>query len=73
MAYRYIPHSFKTDLPVAKIIGRSVCVGCGLARLRNKLTDWCVAKGCDYDEHPDYRRVLRELPARERAEQTGND
>lgn len=56
-------HSFKTDLPIARFIGRPVCSLCGLVRLKNTLTEWCIAKGCDYEDAPGYREALRTLPA----------
>lgn len=57
------PHAWKTDRPVAKLTGRAVCIGCGVLRLRNLLTDWIVARGCQYESHPGYREALRTLPA----------
>ncbi len=60
------PHAFTRDLPVAKIIGRDVCRFCGLARLHNLLTDWCVAKGCDFRDHPGFPAACRTLPAAHR-------
>jgi ribosomal protein L32 len=63
-------HSFKMDHPAAKIVGRAVCSNCGLMRLRNALTDWCVAKGCDFREHPGFAAALRTLPAQHRQETT---
>lgn len=62
MAWEYEGHSFRTDRLVAKIAGRAVCTGCGLMRLHNLLTDWCVSKGCNYQEHPEYRRMHATLP-----------
>jgi hypothetical protein len=59
-------HSFKMVNPAARIVGRAVCTNCGLMRLRNLLTDWCVEKGCEYSEHPGYEGALRTLPARHR-------
>ena len=68
MSWSFTGHTFKSDRPICKIVSRAVCVNCGLLRLRNRLTDWCVAKGCDYDEHPGFREALRHIPAQERAE-----
>lgn len=36
----------------------SVCTRCGLLKLRTELTDWCVKKGCDYSEDPDYKNAI---------------
>jgi len=44
-----------------KTIAYPVCLGCGLVRLRNPLTDWCVSKGCDYDDLPEYPKMLKIL------------
>lgn len=44
-----------------KCIAHLVCLGCGLVRLRNPLTDWCVRHGCDYDDHPNYMRIVQQL------------
>lgn len=38
-----------------------VCRCCGLVQLRNPLTAWCVARGCDYAEAPGYAAAVREL------------
>jgi len=40
---------------------KPVCARCGLMRLSNRITDWCVKKGCNHDEHPDYLNKLKEL------------
>ena len=57
------PHSWKSDRPVAKLTGRAICTGCGLLRLKNLLTEWCVMRGCDYQDHPQYDLMRRTLPA----------
>lgn len=49
------PHAF-----TSKIASWMYCRKCGLIRLRNPLTDWCVSKGCNYDEHPQYRAKVRQ-------------
>ncbi len=54
-------HSFRTDLPLAKLCGRPTCATCGVARLKNPLTDWVVAVGCDYKDDPGFRRACRDL------------
>lgn len=38
-----------------------VCKGCGLLALRNALTDWCIKRGCNYDEHPGYKGAVATL------------
>ena len=39
--------------------GKSYCKKCGLVNLRNPLTEWCIAKGCDYDLHTQYANRVR--------------
>jgi hypothetical protein len=56
-------HSFKADHPAARFIGRAVCGNCGLVRLKNLLTEWCVARGCDFREHPGFAEACRTLPS----------
>jgi hypothetical protein len=64
MGWQLIPHRWVT----VKQLPRPMCGGCGLVRLRNLLTDWCVSHGCDHDDHPGYRDAVRTLPARHRGE-----
>ncbi len=56
-AFKQEPHSFQ---PV-KRLPYQVCTGCGLVRLRNPLTDWCVRYGCNHAEHPGFRAAVRAL------------
>lgn len=55
--YKYEGHQFYLD----KHIGKQVCWQCGLIGLRNKATDWCVAKGCNYKDDPSYQKKMKEL------------
>jgi len=32
-----------------------ICSKCGLIRLNNQFTDWCVRHGCDYETAPGYK------------------
>ncbi|AEK81976.1 hypothetical protein NDAWWUGD_CDS0071 [Salmonella phage SeKF_80] len=41
--------------------GKHVCAVCGLIRLRNRATDWCVERGCLYKLHPSYKSSMRNL------------
>ena len=61
-----VAHVFKNDHVVARIVGRPICVNCGLIRLRNLLTDWCVSKGCDFRDHPGLAQACRVLPEEHR-------
>jgi hypothetical protein len=58
MEFKIDPHSFFN--PKNRFY-KPVCVKCGLMRLNNPITDWCVKQGCDHEEHPDYKRKLKEL------------
>ncbi|AGZ17630.1 hypothetical protein X824_gp193 [Escherichia phage 4MG] len=52
--YTYEKHHFYAD----KHAGKQVCAWCGLVALRNKASDWCVDKGCNYKLHPSYRSAM---------------
>ena len=52
------PHKFQNH---KNIYYKPVCVKCGLMALNNPITHWCMQHGCDYDEHPDYKKKLKEL------------
>ena len=55
------PHKWKA----AKYLPVPVCTGCGLLRLRNPLTEWCVRNGCDHADHPQYRQTVAKLTRQE--------
>lgn len=38
--------------------GFSYCIKCGLVYLGNEISRWCISKGCNHSEHPDYKRRL---------------
>lgn len=38
----------------SRVIPQSYCIGCGLIRLRNPLTDLAMDLGCNYKEHPQW-------------------
>ena len=42
-------------------IASPVCSKCGLVKLNNPFTRWCVQHGCDADERPDYLQVRKQL------------
>jgi hypothetical protein len=58
MNFKVDPHNFQN--PKNRFY-KPVCFRCGLMRLNNKATDWCVKQGCDFEEHPDYKIRLKEL------------
>jgi hypothetical protein len=55
--YSYEAHIFKTY----RVGGKLVCHRCGLTLLRNALTQWSVDKGCNYEDHRDWPRIIRVL------------
>lgn len=54
--YKMVPHSF-----TKKVCGKDVCSNCGLMRLNNRLTQWCVKMGCENDLHPAYKSKCKSL------------
>lgn len=42
-------------------IGKQVCKCCGLVALRNKATDWCIDKGCNFSDHNQYTLAMKRL------------
>jgi len=66
--WKHQGHCFKSDRPSARFMARAVCINCGLVRLKNLLTEWAIARGCDYDEHPGWAEARRTLPERHRKE-----
>lgn len=46
-----------------KLIGKPVCIHCGLVLLRNDATAWCVQKGCNNELHPQYTSSMKSLTA----------
>lgn len=56
-SYKYSGHSFRQ----MKGVGKQVCNNCGLIALRNKATDWCIDKGCNYEDHPQYKQAMKRL------------
>ena len=54
------PYKFKAHAPKkVKFMPWSVCWGCGLVFLHNSLTSWCVTKGCNYQDHPEYAKQVK--------------
>ncbi|ATS93451.1 hypothetical protein P1A145kb_p051 [Pectobacterium phage DU_PP_I] len=41
--------------------GKQVCAWCGLVALRNKASEWCVEKGCQYKLHTSYPATMKKL------------
>ena len=42
-------------------VGKQRCIYCGLLALNNPLTDWCIQKGCNYEDHPQYKSKIKQL------------
>lgn len=55
--YKYESHNFI----LMKGIGKHVCKRCGLVSLRNEISQWCVDKGCYYEDHNQHDLVLKRL------------
>ena len=58
--YRTYTLKGHTFIPL-RSVGRNYCRGCGLVLLHNKITDWCVAKGCNHKDSPHYKAALKRL------------
>lgn len=46
---------------IVKGISYSVCMTCGLVKLRNPLTQKAIQYGCDHKEHPQYIKYLNKI------------
>lgn len=60
--YKMKGHSF-TPL---KNTGKQYCKGCGLVAGNNDFSIWCVDKGCNYMDHPQYAKTRKKLTKFER-------
>jgi len=56
-SYKMVPHKWGP----LNGVGKQYCYSCGLVRLRNPLTDWCVDKGCYHEDHPQYKSKIKHL------------
>lgn len=41
-----------------------ICIHCGLMKLNNDFTKWCISQGCDYRDHPLYQTMRKTLVKR---------
>lgn len=55
--YKYESHKFYAS----STCGKHVCWQCGLIALRNKATEWCIEKGCNYADHDSYKSTMTRL------------
>lgn len=44
-----------------KGVGKNYCSGCGLVALNNKITQWCIKKGCNFSDSPYYKPFDNDL------------
>lgn len=57
-AYKFETHTFKA---LGKKLPWQYCNKCGLVAVRNKITEWCITKGCNNEDHPQYKETLKRL------------
>lgn len=55
--YKMKGHSF---VPLSSV-GKQYCRNCGLVALRNRATDWCIEKGCNFEDHNSYEQAMKRL------------
>lgn len=59
--YRHQAHRFTQLKTKRGALPWQWCRRCGLVLLRTSATEWCREKGCNYDDHPQYRAAMRRL------------
>lgn len=42
-----------------RLTSYQICCKCGLIRLKNKFTAWCIRNGCDHEDHPSYEQMRK--------------
>lgn len=63
------PYSYEPHKPVkVKWLPYMMCAWCGLLYLNNQFTSFCIKKGCNCEDHPEYNRY-RKLGGPFRSEQ----
>jgi len=60
MTFKVEPHKWHS----IKGIPWPVCKRCGLVRLKNEFTEWCIRHGCNNAEAPGYRSARKALTRR---------
>lgn len=58
--YKFEPHHF---VPMSRV-GKKVCTKCGLVALNNEATEWCIKRGCNYEEAKGYTAAMARLTRR---------
>lgn len=47
-------------IPMSRV-GKQRCAFCGLVALNNPLTDWAITKGCNYEDHPQHKSMVKKF------------
>ena len=55
-SYKYEGHSFRK---MTKRLPIMMCSNCGLVRLKNKFSTWCIKLGCLHELHNQYKFQLK--------------
>jgi hypothetical protein len=54
------PYTYEPHEPVKlKRWPWMICAGCGLLYLSNAFTSFCISKGCNHRDHPEYNRYRK--------------
>jgi hypothetical protein len=59
--WKMVGHTWKP----LKHVGKQYCSSCGLVRVNNKFTEWCIDKGCMNSDHPQYESAMKRLTKQE--------
>ena len=49
-----VPYKLEPHGPWIAGVYKTYCQSCGLVRLNNEFTNWCIRMGCNNREHPQY-------------------
>jgi hypothetical protein len=55
VSFKVEPHSFRQ----VKRLQWPICANCGLVKLKNDFSDFCVKYGCNHSDHPGYKSAMR--------------
>jgi len=57
-----IPYTFEAhNFIKLKNVPWVYCKYCGLLKLNNALTSWCVKMGCNNGDHPNHNNMVKKL------------
>ena len=62
--YKMIPHG-----PLIMAGGKMFCFSCGHVLLNNVVSRWATEKGCMYDIHPSYKRMMKKAGGQNNGQQ----